>query len=315
MIGGEDRALLERSLRHATETSTGAALDAALDELGWGDALSVDACAAVSLLFALQGAANATSAALERVLAHALGHEAEAVVLPAVGRWEAPGALGAGGIEVRGVATARLAERATTLIVARAGASHVAVEADTAALPSRPIHGVDATLGLAEVSGAVAGARELGPVDWRGAVGLGQLALGHELVGAASRILELARGHALERIQFGRPIATFQAVRHRLAETLVAIEAADALLDAAWLDRTPQAAAMAKAAAGRAARAAARHCQQVLAGIGFTTEHPLHRYVKRALVLEQLLGSTRGLTRELGADILDHRRLPALLPL
>ena len=315
MIGGEDRALLERSLRHATETSTGAALDAALDELGWRDALSVDARAAVALLFGLQGAANARSSTLDLVLAHALGREAEAVVLPVVGRWEAPGELEAGRTEVRGAATARLAERDTALIVARAGDSHVAVEAETAALLRRPIIGIDPTLGLAEVSGEVAGARDLGPVDWRTAVALGQLALSHELVGAAGRMLDLAREHALERIQFGRPIATFQAVRHRLAETLVAIEAADALLDAAWLDRSPQAAAMAKAAAGRAARAAARHCQQVLAGIGFTTEHPLHRYVKRVIVLEQLLGSTRGLTRELGADILERRRLPALLPL
>ena len=315
MIGGQDRALLERSLRHATETSTGAALDAALDELGWWDALSVDARAAVSLLFALQGATNARSSTLDRVLAHALGHEAAAVVLPAVGRWEAPGALEAGRTGVRGLATAGLAERDTALIVARAGEAHVAVEAETGALRCRPIHGIDPTLALAEVSGEVGGARELGPVDWRGAVALGQLALGHELTGAAGRMLDLAREHAVERIQFGRPIATFQAVRHRLAETLVAIEAADALLDVAWLDRTPQAAAMAKAAAGRAARAAARHCQQVLAGIGFTTEHPLHRYVKRVLVLEQLLGSTRALTRELGAGILEHRRLPALLPL
>jgi alkylation response protein AidB-like acyl-CoA dehydrogenase len=107
----------------------------------------------------------------------------------------------------------------------------------------------------------------------------------------------------------------FQAIRHRLAETLVAIEAADALLDAAWLDGTAIGAAMAKASAGRAARSAARHCQQVLAGIGFTTEHPLHHYVKRVLVLEQLLGSTRALTRQLGRDVLDTRRLPGLLPL
>jgi alkylation response protein AidB-like acyl-CoA dehydrogenase len=95
----------------------------------------------------------------------------------------------------------------------------------------------------------------------------------------------------------------------------VAIEAADAVLEAAWLDQAPETAAMAKATAGRGARAAARHCQQVLAGIGFTTEHALHRYVRRILVLEQLLGATRSITRELGADILEHRRLPALLPL
>ena len=72
---------------------------------------------------------------------------------------------------------------------------------------------------------------------------------------------------------------------------------------------------MTKALAGRGARTTARHCQQVLAGIGFTTEHPLHRYVRRILVLEQLLGATRTLTRDLGNELLRTRQLPAPLPL
>jgi alkylation response protein AidB-like acyl-CoA dehydrogenase len=74
-------------------------------------------------------------------------------------------------------------------------------------------------------------------------------------------------------------------------------------------------AAMAKAVAGRGARTTARHCQQVLAGIGFTTEHPLHRYVRRVLVLDQLFGSSKLLTKELGDTLLASRRLPPLLPL
>ena len=57
---------------------------------------------------------------------------------------------------------------------------------------------------------------------------------------------------------------------------------------------------LAKAAAGHAALTAARHCQQVLGGIGFTAEHGLHRHVRRALVLDGLLGSARELTREAG---------------
>ena len=315
MIEGEDLELFGRSLRHATGSHTGAALDAALDDLGWQDALSVDARAAVSLLFALQGAANVVSSALDQVLADALGHEATAVVLPVVGRWSAPGALDGSRLRLRGVGTASLGEDGTALVVARAGESHIAVEVEVAALTRRTVAGADPSLGLVEVTGGVGGARELGPVDWSAAVELGQLALGHELVGASRRMLELAREHALDRIQFGRPIATFQAVRHRLAETLVAIEAADAALDAAWQGPARQAAAMAKATAGRSARLTARHCQQVLAGIGFTIEHSFHRYARRVLVIEQLLGSTRSLTRELGDEILEHRRLPALLPL
>ena len=63
------------------------------------------------------------------------------------------------------------------------------------------------------------------------------------------------------------------------------------------------------------ARTAARHCQQVLAGIGFTTEHDLHRYIRRILVLDQIFGSHTTVTKRLGEDLLATRALPPLLPL
>ena len=146
----------------------------------------------------------------------------------------------------------------------------------TADLTLREVRGLDPRLGLVEVSGldiAVTTVSRLEPGDWPHAVALAQLAVGHQLVGASRAVLELARRHALERIQFGQPIADFQAVRHRLADTLVAVEAADALLGSAWDEGSPAAAASAKALAGRSASTARRHGQQVLAGIGFTTEH------------------------------------------
>jgi alkylation response protein AidB-like acyl-CoA dehydrogenase len=59
----------------------------------------------------------------------------------------------------------------------------------------------------------------------------------------------------------------------------------------------------------------ARHCQQVLAGIGFTTEHDLHRFVRRTIVLDQLLGAGSVLTRRLGGEVLATKSLPASLPL
>jgi alkylation response protein AidB-like acyl-CoA dehydrogenase len=72
---------------------------------------------------------------------------------------------------------------------------------------------------------------------------------------------------------------------------------------------------MAKAVAGRSARTVARHCQQVLAGIGFTTEHTFHHYFRRVVVLDQLLGGHHVLTRGLGADALATGSLPAAFPL
>ncbi len=128
-------------------------------------------------------------------------------------------------------------------------------------------------------------------------------------------MLELACSHARERMQFGRPIARFQAVRHRLAEALVAIEALEAALGAARDEPRPETAALAKAIAGRTAHTVARHCQQVLAGIGFTTEHRFHRFLKRTLALEGLFGSADRIVLDLGRRLLAERRVPTLIEL
>jgi len=180
-----------------------------------------------------------------------------------------------------------------------------------------PLEGIDPRFGLWKVHGNIDRPTwsPSAKGNWPLAAATAQLALGHELVGAAGAMLELACAHARERVQFGRPIAAFQAVRHRLAETLVAVEAARAVLHAAWLDPVPATASIAKAVAGRAARTAATHSQQVLAGMGFTTEHPLHRYVRRVLVLDQLFGSTRTLTRVVGAEVIASRTLPVPIAL
>jgi hypothetical protein len=314
----DDLALFERSLRHATETYTGPALDAALTELGWHDAVAIDPRVAVSLLFELQGAANATSSALTAVVAQGLGlplADSSCALLPAIGRYEAPGEVDGDRLTIDGFLIGALDGRDSVVVVSRDADRHIAVTVSTSALELRSVHGVDPSLELVEVAGEVAVPAAAPAVDWRAGVALGQLATGHELVGTSSRMLELARVHALDRVQFGRPIAAFQAVRHRLADALVAIETAKAALDAGWLLPSPQSAAIAKAVAARSARTVARHCQQVLAGIGFTTEHDLHHHVKRVLVLEQLLGATRALTRELGQSVIDSGRLPDLLPL
>lgn len=143
-------------------------------------------------------------------------------------------------------------------------------------------------------------------------VAAGRHALACWLLGSSRAMLSLARRHALDRKQFGRPVASFQAIRHRLAETLVAIEGAEATLTAADDDFG---ALLAKAAAGRAALIAARHCQQTLGGIGFTAEHDLQRHIRRVLILDGLLGSTRELTREAGTRIRTAGAAPRLVHL
>ena len=146
-------------------------------------------------------------------------------------------------------------------------------------------------------------------------MGEARRAVGWWLVGSARAMLALARQHALDRVQFGKPIASFQAVRHRLAETLVAIEGAEATLSLPGTDNPDLTALLAKAAAGKAALTAARHCQQVLGGIGFTAEHDLQHDVKRVLVLDGLMGSSRELTRKAGAGLRARGSAPRLADL
>ena len=313
-----ERALFADTVRQLTVQHSGDELDRALDGLGWSDALAVDRPIAVSVLFEALGEAGATSSALDTVLCSVLAPaEADsAVTLPPIRTCDAPARLDGSQVTIHGLGTRALGRHDTVVVVAPDQSGHACFVVPTNTLKLASARGLDPDLGLVEVTGSVErGTRAEGGADWGAAVAAGQLALGHELLGAARTMLELARVHALERVQFGRPIASFQAVRHRLAESLVAIEAAAALLAASWDEPDPVTAAMAKAVAGRSARTVARHCQQVLAGIGLTTEHPFHRYFRRVVVLDQVLGASSVLTRRLGGDALRTGSLPASFPL
>ena len=122
-------------------------------------------------------------------------------------------------------------------------------------------------------------------------------ALALEAAGIASRALELGVEHAKTREQFGRPIGVYQAVSHKLADTYVETQLARSLTYwAAWCvaEDDPQATVAAAAAKSYATDAVVAACErsiQVLGGIGFTWEHMLHRYYKRALWLQSFAGS------------------------
>jgi alkylation response protein AidB-like acyl-CoA dehydrogenase len=113
-----------------------------------------------------------------------------------------------------------------------------------------------------------------------------------EALGIAQRALDLGVEHAKTREQFGKPIGAYQAVSHPLAQTYTDVELARSLVYwAAWRvaeedDRAELAAAAAKAFATEAAVAACERSTQAHGGIGFTWEHPLHRFYKRAIWLE-----------------------------
>ncbi len=136
-------------------------------------------------------------------------------------------------------------------------------------------------------------------------------ALAIEAVGVASTAVDLARAYAGERKQFDKPIGAYQAVSHQVADAYAAVELARSLAYwAAWCvdQHDPQAPAAVAAAASSAGEAAVTACEkaiQVHGGIGFTWEHVLHRYYKRALWIATFDGGGTRHREVVAAALLD----------
>ena len=144
------------------------------------------------------------------------------------------------------------------------------------------------------------------PVRLRLLVGLAA-----EAVGVAQKALELGVEYVSQREQFGKKIGTYQAVSHPLADTYVETELARSLVYwAAWCvavedERAPVAAAAAKSMAAETAVAACERSIQVHGGIGFTWEHVLHRYYKRAQSIDAFGGHAATQREIVAAALLD----------
>ncbi|MFP5326774.1 MAG: acyl-CoA dehydrogenase family protein, partial [Acidimicrobiia bacterium] len=125
---------------------------------------------------------------------------------------------------------------------------------------------------------------------------LAAVALAAEQVGGAQKCLEMSVQYAKDRIQFGRPIGSFQAIKHKCADMLLEVESAkSAAYYAGWAaaedsDELPTVACLAKAYCSDAYFHAAAENIQIHGGIGFTWEHPAHLYFKRAKSSELFLG-------------------------
>ncbi|MDQ1426945.1 MAG: hypothetical protein QOK39_421 [Acidimicrobiaceae bacterium] len=128
------------------------------------------------------------------------------------------------------------------------------------------------------------------------ALDLAAIGLAAEQVGGAQRVLEMSVEYAKVRVQFGRPIGSFQAIKHKCADMLLAVESAkSAAYYAAWAaaednDEVPVMASLAKAYCSEAYFHAAAENIQIHGGIGFTWDHPAHLYFKRAKSSELILG-------------------------
>ena len=139
------------------------------------------------------------------------------------------------------------------------------------------------------------------------------IALSAEMLGASTRVLEMSVEYAKDRVQFGKPIGSFQAIKHRLADALVDVEAMRSnVYYAAWSLASDEpdgslAASAAKAWCSAASRRVMASGLQVHGGIGFTWEHDLHLYVKRSQLDESSFGDA-SFHRERVASLLSGRK-------
>lgn len=123
--------------------------------------------------------------------------------------------------------------------------------------------------------------------------------LAAEQVGAAARCLDLTVEYTKQRVQFGRPIGSFQALKHRMADLYVAVQSARAVVDDAVANLTPVTADLARLAAGETFCTVAGEAIQLHGGIAITWEHDMHLYFKRAHSSAQLFGPPREQLRRL----------------
>ncbi len=206
---------------------------------------------------------------------------------------------------------------ADTLVVAArsdAGVGLFLVDGDASGLVRTSLPTLDLTRKQARLTFEATPARLLGADGGAGPVlarvlDVAAAALASEQVGGAQRCLDMTVEHVRSRVQFGRPIGSFQAVQHRCADMLLEVESArSAAMDAALAvergsDDLPTAAAMAKAVCSDAYAYVAAETIHLHGGLGFTWDHDAHLYFKRAKSSRLLFGDPRHHREQLARHI------------
>jgi alkylation response protein AidB-like acyl-CoA dehydrogenase len=188
--------------------------------------------------------------------------------------------------------------------VGEEGVSLFALRADAPGVEVRSVEGLDLSRKLAEVALRDAPARPLGApgAAWPAlarTLDLAAIALAAEAVGAAARCLEMAVAYARGRVQFARPIGSFQAIQHKAAEVMLELESARSAAYWSWWvasqdgvdpGELAEAASLAKSVCDDALARAAAENVQIHGGIGFSWEFDCHLYYRRAKASELLFG-------------------------
>ncbi|HEX5065208.1 MAG TPA: acyl-CoA dehydrogenase family protein [Myxococcota bacterium] len=185
-----------------------------------------------------------------------------------------------------------------------AGIELFLVPGDATGVTRRALPTMDLTRRLAEIRLDGAQGQRLGDAEGRGGAVLAEaldraaIALAAEQVGGAQRCLDLSVAYAKERVQFGRPIGSFQAIKHTCADMMLLVESARsaayhaAEVAAAGSEGLAAAASLAKAWCGDAYFRCAGDAIQIHGGVGFTWEYDPHLYFKRARSSQSLLGDS-----------------------
>ena len=161
------------------------------------------------------------------------------------------------------------------------------------------VHTLDPTRRLARVTPGASTVIGSNP----GMIDIAAILLAAEQIGAAARCLELTVEYTQQRVQFGRPIGSFQALKHRMADMYVAVQSARAVVGDAIESPTPVTAAMARLAASEAFCAVAGDAVQLHGGIAITWEHDMQLYFKRAHTSAQLFGPPSEQLKRLESEV------------
>jgi alkylation response protein AidB-like acyl-CoA dehydrogenase len=238
-------------------------------------------------------------------------------VEPAIGITRAPAPSFAGGKVTGTVAWVPDAPGADHLVVVLDGGRAALVRAGDAAIEPATIYDVTRSLGHVTLDGAPGTLLELDEGDTAAAWYIAHALIAAEAVGAIDVALEVSVAYAKERHTFGRPIGSYQAVKHELVEMLRGLDNSRSLMYyAGWAaqdkpDEFPLAASAFRLAAGKALDHAARAQISVHGGIGATWEHDAPLYFRRAQLSRRLLGGTAGAADRVAGELLTAARAAA----
>jgi hypothetical protein len=318
-------ALIRESVRSIIGDGSGDLVTALLDA-GWRELSESSPQQCTAILFEEHARAVGRSRLLDLIVLTALGLDGAPAAPPHVaypdpaGGAELSSTLADDGtsVQVDGLLLASPVTPGRLLVPVRGSHGPACVLVDAAALRLDRIDGMCPEWGLLRVRGQVPVDGDMASVavtsaDWAQAVADARRALAHDLQSTAETMLEIALAHARDRVQFGRPIGSFQALKGLAADAFVLLQASRLAVEEADADPSDRRkAAVSKSMTGAAARQTAAVTQQILGAIGFTHEHVFRRHAERVQVLDVLLGSGHSIRRDIAASLRGNLEVPRL---